>query len=109
MAMWHFQNSQIKNYEIKINDQKRRTNVIFVERIKMKCGNTLYILIYLVSRVVENVRASLMNFSGILRAPFGRTLSLPMLIFAVNVIIIMYQVITGKYGNSPMSMKIKLK
>lgn len=43
--MWHFQNSQIKNYEIKINDQKRRTNVTFVEGIKMKCGNMLYIYI----------------------------------------------------------------
>lgn len=68
---------------------------------------TIYKYIYIFS--TQNVRASLMNFSGILRASLGRTLSLPMLIFAVNVIIIMYQVITGKYGNSPMSMKIKLK
>jgi len=75
----------------------------FVERIKIKCEkNILYYL-------AQNVRASLMNLSGILRAPLGRTLSLPMLIFAINVIIILYQVITGNYGNSPMSMKIKLK
>jgi len=92
---------RIKNYEIKMDDQKKRIKIRFFERIKIKCGNILYL--------AQNVRASLMNFSGILRAPLGRTLSLPMLIFTINVVIIMYQMITGKYGNSPMSMKIKLK
>lgn len=58
----------------------------------------------------QNVRASLINFPGILRAFLDRTLSsLPMLIFAVNVIII-YQVITGNMETRKrMSMKIKLK
>lgn len=75
----------------------------------MRKYNVIYIYIYIFN--AQNVRASLMNFSGIPRAPLGRTLSLPMLIFAINVIIIiiMYQVKTGKYGNSPMSIKIKLK
>lgn len=50
-----------------------------------------------------------MNSPGILRAPLDRTLSFPVLIFAINV----YNNVPSdnrQYGNSqPMSIKIKLK
>lgn len=43
----HLQNGhgQIKNCKIKINDQKKRIKITFVETIKVKCGNILYMYI----------------------------------------------------------------